>query len=95
MPEAAALLREARYQEDDLDAAASRLAAGERLLNDLWPNRDPGGDRIVLDGSKVVESTVGGRAVVRDGCLQTADLGEIQAQAREQSQRLWRRMESL
>ena len=38
---------------------------------------------------------VDGRLVVRDGALVHADLEELRAEAREQAQRLWRRMEAL
>jgi cytosine/adenosine deaminase-related metal-dependent hydrolase len=38
---------------------------------------------------------VAGRVVVEDGVLKTADLEEIQARAREEAPKLWRRMEAL
>lgn len=38
---------------------------------------------------------VGGRVVVKDGALQTADLDEVRAKAREAAPELWRRMGAL
>jgi cytosine/adenosine deaminase-related metal-dependent hydrolase len=92
--EAVLLEREAEAHGDDPRACELRLSAGEKLLAELWPGLGKYEDRIVIDRDRVVETTVGGRAVVRDGILLTADLEELRAEAREQATELWGRMES-
>jgi cytosine/adenosine deaminase-related metal-dependent hydrolase len=93
--EVAALRAEARAHGDDPAAAELRLDAGRALVSERFAR--PLDDTAVLDedGRRALEVTVGGRAVVRGGTLVTADLEAIEAEARAEAARLFRRMESL
>jgi cytosine/adenosine deaminase-related metal-dependent hydrolase len=99
--ERAALLEEARRHGDDLEASANREAAGRRLAAELFGEAfeplAPGGaaDVAVMEEGRTRHLMVGGRAVVDDGQIVTADLDEIMALARAQAPRLWARMEAL
>ncbi|HVP40206.1 MAG TPA: amidohydrolase family protein [Candidatus Saccharimonadales bacterium] len=104
MPEErAALLRLSAEQQPDApaDQVGRRLEAGRTLVAQLFPGADgPAKDEILIeahDGAPdtVHRVTVAGRTVVKDGRLLTADLEEIRAHAREQAERLWKRMEAL
>jgi len=102
--EAEALEEQARERGDDLDDLPRRLDGGwklaaERISQPVAPlaegsvadavARERNGD----DGGGTVRHVlVGGRRVVEDGRLLTADLEEIREQAEEQAPRLWERL---
>ncbi len=95
-----ALQRIARANGEPLDglALSGRLDAGRALVAERFGVVD---DRIELDapgpngGTRAHSVVIAGRAVVRNGRLANADIGEIRAHAREQAPRLWARMEAL
>ncbi|WP_370675783.1 amidohydrolase family protein [Pleomorphomonas sp. PLEO] len=96
--EKAALLRLATANGDD--RAAARLDAGQRLISQRFGfsaiGLAPGaaGDVVVRQNGRVTTVAVDGRLVVSDGCLVSADAGEIETVARTQAARLWQRMEA-
>lgn len=96
-----ALEAEARAHSEDLDVALARLPAGHLLAADRFgcsfAPLAPGGaaDFVVRDNGYVRHVVVGGRLVVGDGELLTADIEEIRAEARDQAPRLWERMRAL
>ncbi|MCM5558064.1 amidohydrolase family protein [Pleomorphomonas sp. JP5] len=97
--EEAALFRIAAAEGDD--RAAGRLDAGQRLIAERFGFSATGlatgaaGDVVVREGGKITAVVVGGRLVVRDGRLVGSDAGAIEAEARDEAMRLWRRMETL
>jgi len=97
--EEAALLRLATTHGDD--RATGRLDAGQRLIAERFGFSTIGfapgaaGDVVVREDGKVTAVVVGGRLVVRDGQLVGADAAAIEAEARAEASRLWKRMESL
>lgn len=79
--------------------AASRLAAGQKLIAERYGLTATGfapgavGDFVVRNGDGAVRCVVvGGRVVVRDGHLATADGEAIKNDAKEQAIRLWTAM---
>src|SRR5271166_1094956 len=94
--EEAALRRLAKQHGDA--SAAGRLAAGHALVAERFgciaEPLAPGapGDVVVRHGGKIRHVVVGGRLVVNDGVLVTADMDSIAASARTQAARLWTRM---
>ncbi len=99
--EAAALRDEAALHRDDPDAVERRIAAGHTLAAELFgidfaPLAAGGAaDAVVVESGKVGHVIVGGRRVVEDGRLQTADLEQIRAEAAAAAPRLWKRMAAL
>jgi cytosine/adenosine deaminase-related metal-dependent hydrolase len=97
--EEAALLRLAIQHHDP--GTDSRLAAGHALVAERFGSAAealaPGalGDVVVRQGGKVRHVVVGGRVVVKDGVLATADMDSIAATGRLESARLWNRMASI
>ena len=91
--ELAALRASAIAHGDDPAAAPLRLSAGRRLIEERFGDLD---DEIDIDADiepgVVREARVGGRVVVRDGALVTADLADIEAEARVAAARLFARM---
>jgi hypothetical protein len=57
----------------------------DKPLGFAWTTRDACVQRLVVDG----------RPVLEDGCLLTADIDEIRAEAREEAMRLWQRMKEV
>jgi cytosine/adenosine deaminase-related metal-dependent hydrolase len=99
--ERAALLRLGQSHGDDAPVLERRVTAAWRLAGALFgdahfgPGLEPGGvaDLVVgLPGERPRHVLVGGRAVVVNGELRTADLEEIDARAREAAPALWARM---
>jgi cytosine/adenosine deaminase-related metal-dependent hydrolase len=85
-----ALLAEAREHGDRPVKVAPRLEAGHALLAERFgPAADATAEAVT---GKVI---MAGRSVVRDGILQTGDMDEIRARAREQADLLWKRMVAL
>lgn len=102
MEEEAGVLRQmAAAHGDDPQAVARRPAAGWKLLAQLFDLAfEPLAEGAAADAVAWVEGEarhvlVGGRWVVEDGRLLTADLAEIRDQARRQASRLWQRMRAL
>ena len=97
--EEAALLRLAK-QHHDVDVGG-RLAAGRALVAERFGSvaeaLAPGalGDVVVRQAGKVRHVAVGGRLVVEDGVLTTADRDAIAARARAEAARLWSRMAAI
>jgi cytosine/adenosine deaminase-related metal-dependent hydrolase len=98
MDEEADVLREAAAGHGESDLAIDRrIVAGlelaqERLELDA---RTQSQDRLWFEAGVPRSLAVAGRTVVEDGKLLTADQGEIEAEARRQASRLWKRMEVL
>jgi len=94
-----ALTRLARLNGDD--KAIGRLEAGQKLIAERFGltavGLQPGaaGDVVVREDGKVRMVVVGGRIVVKDGKLVTGDTAAIEADARREADRLWRRMAAL
>jgi cytosine/adenosine deaminase-related metal-dependent hydrolase len=104
--EEAALRRLAAAHDDP--APEGRLAAGQALIAERFGAERSGverfgaaaaplapgalGDLVVREDGRVRHVVVGGRVVVEDGRLSTADLGEIEDDARRQAERLRERM---
>jgi len=88
--EQAALLEDARKHGDDEAKARARLASGERLLAERLGTEPAVRAEHSPDGL-----SVGGRRVVENGELVSADLEEIRARARDEASKLFERMEHL
>jgi cytosine/adenosine deaminase-related metal-dependent hydrolase len=92
----------AREHGDDVSRADVRLPAGEGLVRSLFgggaagaadaPRPDVRAWAEAARRDAVEELVVDGRVVVRHGKLMTADLAEIDDDARTQAARLWARM---
>ncbi len=99
--EAEVLRREARAHGDDEEAVAARPGAGRRLAGERFEEEfEPlaagaAADLVVRADGEVRHVMVGGRLVVRDGRLLSAELGEVRAAAEAEAARLWQRMASL
>lgn len=97
--EQAALFRLAGQHGDT--HAEGRLAAGHDVIAERFgfsaTGLEPGaaGDVVVRRSGQVCHVVVDGRVVVRDGRLATGDAQTINAEARSQAERLWRRMAEL
>ena len=97
--EEAALLRLAEQHHDV--GVGGRLAAGHRLVAERFGGvaqaLAPGalGDVVVREDGKVRHVVVGGRQVVNDGVLVTADMDIITDAARIEADRLWTRLASI
>ncbi len=94
-----ALLRLGRAHGELDSVLEARVSGGWGLASRLTGQRlgviEPGAqaDLVVgVPGEKPRHVLVGGRPVVIDGALVTADLEEIRARAREEAPRLWARM---
>jgi cytosine/adenosine deaminase-related metal-dependent hydrolase len=104
LAELQALREVAQEHRDDRARAESRLAGGARLAAELF-----GGDLapVPYDDRPVTEWAiarrdacrqrhhVGGREVVRDGRLLTADEARIRSEAEDQARRLWTRLAAI
>jgi cytosine/adenosine deaminase-related metal-dependent hydrolase len=81
--------------------AEGRLAAGQALIVERFgfaaAGLQPGapGDVVVREQGRVIHVVIDGRMVVRDGKLADGDVGTIEAEARQQAERLWKRMTDL
>jgi len=91
-----------RLAERHGDAGAKgRLKAGRTLIAERFGFAAAGlqsgapGDVVVREDGRVTHVVIDGQVVVRDGRLTNGDIGAIEAEAREQAQRLWRRMADL
>ena len=95
--EEAALMRLAAANGDFgvARSACRRACAGRRSVSARSPSRwrpAPLGDLVVRRDGAVEHVVVGGRLVVDDGVLTTADADAIAAEARAEATRLWGRM---
>ncbi len=68
----------------------SRLKGGADLARELMP--ESAADSVVVENGRVRDVTIAGRPVVRDGTLQTGDIGRIRSEAETEAARLWQRM---
>ncbi len=100
--EAAALREEARDHSEREEAVERRLQGGHAMAGELFaatfaPLAAGGAaDAAVFEERGGVRHVVvGGRLVVRDGRLQSADMGAIRAEAAEEAAKLWERMRRL
>ncbi len=99
--EARALFEEAQAHGEAREAVGPRVEGGYRMAAELFGmeftplGRDAAADVVALQDDRVREVVVGGRRVVGDGELLTADLEEIHAEAKRQAARLWERMGEL
>lgn len=99
--EAMALAEVSLQHDDDLAAVARRLGAGHDLAGERLGVRfaplEVGGaaDAIVRSNGTIHDVIVGGRKVVENGRLLTADIDEIRDEARRQAPRVWARMAEL
>jgi cytosine/adenosine deaminase-related metal-dependent hydrolase len=99
--EAAALRAEAAAHGEDDAVVERRLAAGHALMAERFgksfaPLRAGGvADAVAIDAGGVRHVLVGGRPVVSERRLRTADRDTIRAAAERQAARLWRRMATL
>jgi len=89
-----ALRLEAKEHGEDAGVVKRRVQGGRDLLNS-FPELKSVENIVVWEDGRAREVTVDGRKVVEDGRLLTADWDEIVAEAKEQAQRLWKRMASL
>ena len=92
-----AALRRLAAENGDANVGG-RLAMGHALVAERFGAATaplaPGslGDLVVRRDGAVIDVVVGGRVVVDDGVLATADAQAIRAEARTQATRLWARM---
>ena len=97
--EAAVLYEEGRAHNQTEGQLNPRLAAGHRLTDELVAGSGtrpgPKADTASWEDGVPVEVTVGGRRVVADGRLLTADIEAIREQAGREADRLWQRMADL
>lgn len=100
--ERAALFRLGRAHDEPPDQLEPRVEGGWGLINWLTGSHtgaleaDATADLVVgVSGRPPRHVLVGGRPVVIDGRLVSADLEEIEARAREEAPRLWERMNKL
>ena len=84
--EAEMLIVESTAHGEELEQVAERLPAGHDLLSDCFEDGVPSAE--VTLGKVVVD----GRTIVEHGRLQTGDIDEIRAHAREAATRVWARM---
>jgi len=98
--ETAALKRLAKANGDCI-GVEGRLAAGRALVAERFGAKAqplaPGslGDLVVRRNGAVEHVVVGGRIVVENGALATADFESVAAEARAEAARLWARMAAL
>lgn len=96
--EADALLEEAAAHGEPLEKARVRLDGAYRLAAERFGSRfaplgrGSAADVVAFEGRRARQVVVGGRLVVEDGELLTANLGEIRSEAERQAARLWTRM---
>lgn len=98
--EEATLVAEAAAHGDDVDAARRRLAAGRALIRERFGlsfalDAGAAADVVAFEGEVARHVVVGGRLVVRDGRLLTAEVDAIRAEAEAEAPRLWARMAAL
>jgi len=95
------LREEAAAHGDDESAVAERERSGWKLAAELFDmDFEPlavatAGDLVVRDQAAVRHVVVGGRVVVENGALTTANIEEIRDEARTAAPRLWERMASI
>ena len=89
------LLTEAESHGDELDAARRRLDAGHNLVTERFGPRALDEDRAIYEQGALRSLVVAGREIVSEGVLLTGDLHAIRAEAKEQAQRLFAKMETL
>jgi cytosine/adenosine deaminase-related metal-dependent hydrolase len=99
--ELAALLEVGTEHGEPRAALEARLFGAQDLARALFPAEAAARPEAVPDAAAFVGATraarsartvVGGRTVVEDGRLLTADIETLRAEAREEAPRLWRRM---
>ncbi len=96
--EARALFAEARAHGEGDAEVSRRVTAGARLLQERFGLEfDPlapcgAADATVFTDVGVKHVVVGGRLVVKDGVLLTADAETVRAEAKEQAALVWRRL---
>lgn len=101
--ELAVLLEEAAAHGESRGEAAHRATAGYRLVEELFglplrPLQVGGAADVIVStapGERPRSVVVGGRAVVVEQRLVSADLDRIHTEANSQAARLWRRMEAV
>jgi cytosine/adenosine deaminase-related metal-dependent hydrolase len=89
-----ALRREAKAHGEDLDVIERRIQGGRDLLKG-FPELESVESTVVWENGRAIDVTVGDRKVIEEGRLMTADWDEIVGEAKQQAQRLWKRMASL
>lgn len=90
-----ALREESEAHDESTSEIERRIAGGDRLARAIFGLDVNSPDDLRWDGDVSQSMTIGGREIIRDGRLMTADIDEIRAHAREQAKRLWDRMERL
>ncbi len=90
--EAEALSRAAASQREPPSVVSRRVGRGRRLLEAHFGVEALARDRVRAVDGRVVEVHVDGRAVVREGELLSAELAEIEAEAKQVAPSLWTRM---
>lgn len=97
--EAAALADEAKIHGETAADVRRRLGAGAALAASIFGVGEGDAQEILgvcePDGDRIGRVAVGGRTLVRNGTLQTADIDAIRADAREAAGALWDRMARL
>lgn len=90
-----ALCEEAAEHGEDLHEVRRRINGGWRLVSERFGLSGTMPDTAVRVEEWLESLRVGDREVVRDGRLVDGDIDEIRAHAREQAERLWKRMGEL
>lgn len=96
--EAAVLREEAERAGDRGDMVERRVEGGHELASQLFGlslaplRRGSTADAAVVSEGRVRHLIVGGRTIVRDGRLLTADINRVRSEASEQATRLWEEM---
>ena len=88
------LRRLAREHDEDVGVVEQRVRGGRALMNS-FPELKSVESAVVWEAGRARDVTVDGRKVIEDGRLLTADWDEIVAEAKEQAERLWKRMASM
>ena len=101
LEEAQVMRAEAEAHGDPAAAVEDRRRRGHDLVGELFARSfapleaGAAADVVVRSDSEVRHVVVGGRVVVENGRLLTADLEEIRGEARRLAPQLWNRMEAL
>jgi cytosine/adenosine deaminase-related metal-dependent hydrolase len=99
--ERAVLLEESRAHREDVTLAAERAEAGRRLIAERFgmnvaaSMEGDAADACAFENERARHVVVGGRLVVQDGRLLTADEDAIREEARREAGHVWKRMRSL
>ncbi len=96
--ERAVLALDAAEHGERSEAVDGRLDAGRKLMGEIFDadfDLAPGSmaDLIVVEGDRVRHVVVGGRLVVAEGKLTSADMEYIRTRAEAEASRLWSRLE--